>query len=765
MRQNEQRALIAAMLVLAFATLALASAPRWAACMTSALALMAIVPLAGSRRVLTGPKPLLVLLSIPLLATALQLLPLPAGLVRLISPASHALAKANAAAYGHSMPGFLPLSQDWPATLVELAKFAGYFSFAYVCSWLTASRRARLWLLVTLCTVGTIVALCALGHRAVGATSLLGLYKPEFSNPLSISPFFNPNHLAGYLAFITPLCVGLAVHRRSWMFLAMGAVCALTSVQTLSRGGIVSLSVGLGLALVLLAGVRKNRRSRGNTGIYQIAIALGLLIVGGAVFGATAGQELWDLDLQREQDIGKFMAWGAAPALLASSPWVGVGRGAFEHSFTHVQPANGVTFSHIENEYIQIVVDWGLPVALAIAVAFIFLFRSLLRRGSMDAIAAGCLGGLAALLVHSIVDFGPQLPGIALPAIAVVATLLPGTMAVVDDKKRRRLVVGLRLVGVVVGVLVCALALSPVGARPAEDIASTRELQVHYGGSEALILAEASRISKRHPSSYLLAAKTAGVLWKKRDPVAFAALGRALALNPNHAGVHLLAAQMLASSQKPRQAIAEYRAALEISGPKLDVLRKMVAQFPDVGDLLLVVPEDPTLVGRFAVVFLQLGRADATEALAKQAIARGDATFMLYKAGIEAALQRSQGDWAIAAGKRANDVFQTEESLLLYVKALRSGEAQAVAIEELVKTHRVGIQRSPNLLNILCALQLEVQDWHSARETAEALMEAAGRTTQFRIIAHGHLATIEEQTGNSHQARWHRQQATDLRDR
>tara|TARA_R110002096_G_scaffold16898_2_gene57719 strand:+ start:53072 stop:55333 length:2262 start_codon:yes stop_codon:yes gene_type:complete len=753
------------MLVLAFATLALASAPRWAACMTSALALMAIVPLAGSRRVLTGPKPLLVLLSIPLLATALQLLPLPAGLVRLISPASHALAKANAAAYGHSMPGFLPLSQDWPATLVELAKFAGYFSFAYVCSWLTASRRARLWLLVTLCTVGTIVALCALGHRAVGATSLLGLYKPEFSNPLSISPFFNPNHLAGYLAFITPLCVGLAVHRRSWMFLAMGAVCALTSVQTLSRGGIVSLSVGLGLALVLLAGVRKNRRSRGNTGIYQIAIALGLLIVGGAVFGATAGQELWDLDLQREQDIGKFMAWGAAPALLASSPWVGVGRGAFEHSFTHVQPANGVTFSHIENEYIQIVVDWGLPVALAIAVAFIFLFRSLLRRGSMDAIAAGCLGGLAALLVHSIVDFGPQLPGIALPAIAVVATLLPGTMAVVDDKKRRRLVVGLRLVGVVVGVLVCALALSPVGARPAEDIASTRELQVHYGGSEALILAEASRISKRHPSSYLLAAKTAGVLWKKRDPVAFAALGRALALNPNHAGVHLLAAQMLASSQKPRQAIAEYRAALEISGPKLDVLRKMVAQFPDVGDLLLVVPEDPTLVGRFAVVFLQLGRADATEALAKQAIARGDATFMLYKAGIEAALQRSQVDWAIAAGKRANDVFQTEESLLLYVKALRSGEAQAVAIEELVKTHRVGIQRSPNLLNILCALQLEVQDWHSARETAEALMEAAGRTTQFRIIAHGHLATIEEQTGNSHQARWHRQQATDLRDR
>ena len=483
------------------------------------------------------------------------------------------------------------------------------------------------------------------------------------------------------------------------------------------------------------------------------------------MFGATAGQELWDLDLQREQDIGKFMAWGAAPALLASSPWVGVGRGAFEHSFTHVQPANGVTFSHIENEYIQIVVDWGLPVALAIAVAFIFLFRSLLRRGSMDAIAAGCLGGLAALLVHSIVDFGPQLPGIALPAIAVVATLLPGTMAVVDDKKRRRLVVGLRLVGVVVGVLVCALALSPVGARPAEDIASTRELQVHYGGSEALILAEASRISKRHPSSYLLAAKTAGVLWKKRDPVAFAALGRALALNPNHAGVHLLAAQMLASSQKPRQAIAEYRAALEISGPKLDVLRKMVAQFPDVGDLLLVVPEDPTLVGRFAVVFLQLGRADATEALAKQAIARGDATFMLYKAGIEAALQRSQVDWAIAAGKRANDVFQTEESLLLYVKALRSGEAQAVAIEELVKTHRVGIQRSPNLLNILCALQLEVQDWHSARETAEALMEAAGRTTQFRIIAHGHLATIEEQTGNSHQARWHRQQATDLRDR
>ncbi len=752
------------MLVLGFATLAIGSAPRWAACITSALAVMAVVPLVSSRRMLEGPRPLLILLAIPLFATALQVVPLPAGLVRLIAPASYALAEANAHAYGHSMASFLPLSQDWPATLVELAKFAGYVAFAYVCTRLSMSRRARLWLVVAICSVGTLVALCALGHRIMGATTLLGIYKPESVNPQSISPFFNPNHLAGYLAFITPLCLGLAVQRRSWPFLAMGGVCALTSIQAMSRGGIVSLSIGLLVALVLLARTQTRRQAKGNASTYAIAIGLGLLFVGLAVFGATAGQELLEIDLEREQDIGKFMAWGAAPALLASSPWVGVGRGAFEHSFTQFQPPNRVTFSHIENEYIQTVLDWGVPVTLAMAVAFAFLVRSLLRRGPMDAMAAGCLGGLTALLAQNVVDFGLQLPGIMLPAIAVMAVVLPSKMGVIREKKSRRLVSSLRLAGVVGGVLLCALAFSPLGARPSEDIASAPELQAGYRGSGASVLAAASRITRRHPSSYLVAAKVAGVLWKKRNPAAFGALGRALALNSNHAGVHLLAAHMLGASQQPRQAIAEYRAALEISGPQPNVLRTMAAQFPAVEDLLLVVPEDRDLVGRFAITFLQIGRADVAESLARHHIKYGKPTFLLYKAGIEAALKNSHIDWAIEMGRDAHERFHTEESLSIYVAALRAGQSPRAAIEVLQKALIAGIKKSPKLLNILCSLQMEVGDWSAARETAEQLMQVAGNT-QLRVIAHRHLATIEEQTGNAHQARWHRQQATDLRDR
>ena len=54
--------------------------------------------------------------------------------------------------------------------------------------------------------------------------------------------------------------------------------------------------------------------------------------------------------------------------LIHESPWAGIGRGAFEPVFTRVHPASAfATFSHVENEYVQAVVDWGVPGTIALA--------------------------------------------------------------------------------------------------------------------------------------------------------------------------------------------------------------------------------------------------------------------------------------------------------------------------------------------------------------------------------------------------------------
>ncbi len=766
MGQNEQRSLVLALAVLAFSTLALASAPRWAAAISATLAVLAVVPMAASRRQISHPNPLLLLLLIPFAATLVQLVPWPIGLVRLIAPASYELAVANASAYGTSLPSVLPLTQDWPATLVELGKFAGYCTFAYVCVRLSVSRRSRQWLHVGVAIVGVLVALCALGHRALGATSLLGLYTPSISTQsTSLSPFLNPNQLAGYMAFVVPICLGLAIQRKSWAFFSLAVLCAVAGVQASSRGGSLSLSIGVIGALLLYAW--SQHRAGRNKKAPWIALGVGCLFIGIAVFGATAGQELLHLDLQQEHEAGKLLAWRSAPDLLATSPWVGIGRGAFEFSYTQVQPPIGVTFSHIENEYIQAVLDWGIPAALAMLAAFVFLLRALFRRGVVDGLAVGGLGALAALAAQSFYDFGLEFAGMAMPAIAITATLLDSKLTLIEGKRKRKYVAGARMALAGVAVVVCALGASSLGARPGQDIALHSEFDAAFSGEPEDVIATAAELAERHPASYLVHAKAAEALGRLRSPQAFHVLARALDQNPNHFGVHLLAAHLLAASQEPRQAIAEYRAALTLpGGDKRKILESSAARFPAPEDLLLAIPADVATHAKFGRVLMQMERPDAAELLARHSLGLGNNSFAIHELGVTSALLNGDTTWATQVGRKLYAEHKTTESLLLYVAALRAASLPLLAIKAFEET-KVSADTKEGLaaLLVLCELQIEVKDYAASRTTAESLLQAAAKSVKHRKAAHLHLATIEEHYQNKHQAKWHRQQAANLRQR
>src|SRR5262249_26096099 len=120
----------------------------------------------------------------------------------------------------------------------------------------------------------------------------------------------------------------------------------------------------------------------------------------------------------------KYAAWRSSATLIDDAPWVGVGRGAFEPAFTRVHPASAfATYAGLENEYLQAVVDWGVPGALLLALGLVWLAVMALRRWRHGPLAAGALGAFAVVALQSNVDFGVEFFGVAAPITAVVATL------------------------------------------------------------------------------------------------------------------------------------------------------------------------------------------------------------------------------------------------------------------------------------------------------------------------------------------------------
>ena len=203
--------------------------------------------------------------------------------------------------------------------------------------------------------------------------------------------------------------------------------------MTLSRGGALALGVGGFVtiaALVTQRFVANDTPRRRRASFFASSLPIGIVSVCAVVVvlyasagGVTEQFTHTSLD-ELHAPRSKFARVALGEELVDESPWVGVGRGAFEPVFQRVHPASAVaTYTHLENEYLQAVVDWGVPSAAILAFVAIWLVVVALRRWRDGPLAAGALGALAAVLLQSNVDFGIEFLGLAAPITAVTATL------------------------------------------------------------------------------------------------------------------------------------------------------------------------------------------------------------------------------------------------------------------------------------------------------------------------------------------------------
>jgi O-antigen ligase len=401
----------------------------------------------GSLALLRAARPAFALLAAWLAYLALHWTPLPAGLVRALSPqaaAVHALAAPYAA---FSTTGaWITLSLDPNASFVFWLKSCAWATAFFVTLALAHTReRARLIALALVLSGLAQAVYGGLMHLSGTDLEIFGTRIPHASQ--ASGGFVNRNHLAGFLEITLALGIGLMVGslqetgRRSWrQFWRDMAALALSPkaplrlflvamvvalVMTRSRMGntafFSSLLIAGGVALAL-----SRHATRSTVVLIASLIAIDIFIIG-SWFGV-------ERTVQRiEQTTAGEIADREDPTLYALEiardyPLFGAGPGTFHTAFTRYRgPEIRSFFDHAHNDYTQFFVETGaIGAALAASIALMALVLAVLALSRRrDPLARGfafaVVMGISSIAIHSTVDFNLQIPANALAFTVLLA--------------------------------------------------------------------------------------------------------------------------------------------------------------------------------------------------------------------------------------------------------------------------------------------------------------------------------------------------------
>lgn len=381
----------------------------------------------GGSRIRVGWVGLALLLA--LAWSVLQWVPLPAGLVALLSPAAHEARALAAATVGGVAPGWESMSLDGARSAAAVVGLA-VTTFGYLLAlnlWDGPSARARAAVYVEAAAIATLV----IGglHAALGLEQLYGFYTASvpFGDRLLPTPFINPNHagalflLASFVAFGRWLD---AEHDSPW-HLAAGIAASVGVLASFSRASALLWGAGLLLLGVVAIGRSDNPHARSR----YLRLVVGALSIG-VVAVVLLGPDRWLGEMATLADIGTpgqgglFECWEVGAQIAMNHPLFGAGNGAFEVAAPLVMPSWGVGLvAYAHNGFVQVLAELGLVIGGGVLLLAGAGFVRLVHRGRRSVAATAASVGLVVLLVQNLVDFSLWVPGVALPAVAILASV------------------------------------------------------------------------------------------------------------------------------------------------------------------------------------------------------------------------------------------------------------------------------------------------------------------------------------------------------
>jgi O-antigen ligase len=353
----------------------------------------------------------------------LQILPLPIGIIRIVS-----VVDARAL---DPLVKFLPGA--WFGTL-SLAPFSSFLAtvnllaFAVV---LLLMREIAWRLHEHVWIAATPLLLMALGQATYGLVQ----YAADPSHGVAAGTFLNRDHFAAFLEMCLPFAIFhvwtlIAGHRSngqpvsilsaikiSGMFFVVAAIL-LAELRSLSRLAPLSTLISFALVIWLLLRLRRSGLSlllRFGSAVALAAFVI-ILLIPERTFVRFAGA--WDDD--GVYDVRQLI-WRDTGRMIADHPAAGVGFGAFAYGFPFYQqelPNSRVRYAH--NDYLQWLAELGVPGGIVLITLLTFFF-AIAVRASVVAMASdaqprshlfplACTAGMAALMLHSFGDYNFYVP-------------------------------------------------------------------------------------------------------------------------------------------------------------------------------------------------------------------------------------------------------------------------------------------------------------------------------------------------------------------
>ena len=372
-----------------------------------------------------------------LLIGLFQLIPLPSGILRFLSPGTSELYKK----LGLDIAGYpLPLTVSPALTTSALLKWCSYGGlFLLLATWKPAigSAEGERWLLLpayAIFSIGFIESVYGLYSAVNHSESLFWFTRPHNVGIVS-GTYINPDHLAGLLDMAIPVSIGLFLYHGGilrkkyghsarhmvrllgskralgfWLLFLGILITLLAHIFTLSRMGHISVVAAFSLVSILY-GIRRSK-----TPVVAIIILLSAGMLWAMWEGMGAVMAKWGT-LENGFQV-RYEVWKGALSLAGNFPIFGTGLGTFRLAYPPYKPAGfGATvYDHAHSDYIETLADTGIAGFIPwIAFFFLFLFfiiRKWFRNDSFFAgtLGAGCIAAVIAALIHSLADFNLQIP-------------------------------------------------------------------------------------------------------------------------------------------------------------------------------------------------------------------------------------------------------------------------------------------------------------------------------------------------------------------